>query len=68
MVAVKTKLYSLVKRNSKKSDSTNIKNNLAKLTLALCPPLKETPRSPTRVMSPSAKRSISLGEKKRENF
>lgn len=32
---------------------------LAKLTLAFCPPLRETPRSPTRVMSPSAKCSIS---------
>ena len=31
----------------------------AKFTLALCPPLRETPRSPTRVMSPSANKSIS---------
>ena len=38
-------------------------NYLAKFTLAFCPPLSETPRSPTNVSSPFAKFFISLMEK-----
>jgi hypothetical protein len=42
--------------------------DLARLTRALCPPLNETPRSPTNVMSPSERSSISFTRESKSSF